>query len=198
MFIIKNKKVMPEKEFFDVLDENGKKLMKVKERSLIHKDGDWHGSVHIWLMREVDNKKIEFLLQRRAEDKDSYPGCLDVSSAGHVDAGEDFIDAAQREVQEELGIKINKEDLYYLFTQKQTTEAVFHNEKFISNEINKVYLVNPKVNIDNICFQKDEISEIRWIESEALMELLNKSDEEICIKKQEYHKVYKFILNELT
>jgi len=33
------------KEYFDVLDENGNKTGKIKLRSEVHRDGDWHKGV---------------------------------------------------------------------------------------------------------------------------------------------------------
>ena len=35
--------------------------------------------------------------------KDTFPGCWDSSCSGHVDAGEDYVAAARRELGEELG-----------------------------------------------------------------------------------------------
>ena len=34
-------------EFFDIVDENGNELGFKKERSEVHRDGDWHKGVHI-------------------------------------------------------------------------------------------------------------------------------------------------------
>lgn len=36
-----------EKEYFDVLDENGNKTGIIKLRNEVHRDGDWHKEVHI-------------------------------------------------------------------------------------------------------------------------------------------------------
>ena len=47
----------------------------------------------------------ELLLQKRSHDKDSFPDCYDISSAGHVPAGSSVLDSAIRELSEELGIK---------------------------------------------------------------------------------------------
>jgi isopentenyl-diphosphate delta-isomerase len=47
----------------------------------------------------VENQKGEILVQIRAT------GRLDHSSAGHVDPGESYLTAAQRELEEELGIR---------------------------------------------------------------------------------------------
>ena len=46
-------------EFFDVLDEEGSKTGKIKPREELHRDGDWHKSVHVWIV----NDNAEVLLQ---------------------------------------------------------------------------------------------------------------------------------------
>lgn len=46
------------------------------------------------------NDKKEILVQERMDD-----GRLDHSAAGHVDKGETYIDAAKRELKEELGVE---------------------------------------------------------------------------------------------
>ena len=40
-----------------------------KLRKEVHRDGDWHRAVHIWLLSHSTN---ELLLQKRADDKDSW------------------------------------------------------------------------------------------------------------------------------
>ena len=42
-----------------------------------------------------------------------YPGCYDISSAGHVQAGDEFLPSAVRELKEELGIEAREEDLEF-------------------------------------------------------------------------------------
>jgi len=44
------------------------------------------------------------LFQRRGRKKDSSPGAWDLACAGHVGAGESYLDAARRELSEELGL----------------------------------------------------------------------------------------------
>lgn len=88
-------------EHFDVLSSTGDYLGYAKPRKLVHKDGDWHASVHIWIIHKYTGK---ILLQKRAACKDSFPSCWDVSSAGHLSAGETALEAARAELFEELGI----------------------------------------------------------------------------------------------
>ena len=100
-------------ELFDVLDEDGKKTGVVRERSLVHMDGVPHGTAHIWVVRKNEDKTYDLLLQKRSRGKDSYPGCYDISSAGHVQAGDEFLPSAIRELKEELGIEAKEEDLEF-------------------------------------------------------------------------------------
>ena len=77
---------------------------KVKERGQVHKDGDWHRSVQVWVaQKETTNNSVRVLLQRRSPFKDTHPNQLDVSCAGHVNAGDDILETTMRELDEELG-----------------------------------------------------------------------------------------------
>ena len=88
-------------EMFDVVDENDNVLHPLS-RSEIHKRHLRHRAIHIfWL-----NSAGELCLQRRSYAKDNSPGYLSSSCAGHVDSGENYIQAAVREFREELGISI--------------------------------------------------------------------------------------------
>jgi 8-oxo-dGTP diphosphatase len=70
-------------ELFDIIDETGRPTGQVRERSLVHLYGDRHRTSHIWIVRPSKIKKEGFdvLLQKRANGKESFPGCYDISSA---------------------------------------------------------------------------------------------------------------------
>ena len=80
-------------------------------RTTAHEKGILHGASHVFIYRVSDSESIEFLLQRRSINKDSYPGCLDISSAGHIEYGMDFLDTALKELHEELGIDVKPNEL---------------------------------------------------------------------------------------
>lgn len=69
---------------------------------------------HVWFWRKT-NGTTEVAVQKRAADKVSWAGYLDISAAGHVDLGETFLQAAIREAKEELGYDLIPEKLVWLF-----------------------------------------------------------------------------------
>ena len=60
---------------------------------------------------EKQKNGYDLLLQKRSKEKDSFPGCYDISSAGHISAGDEPLETALRELEEELGIKAEPEQL---------------------------------------------------------------------------------------
>ncbi len=71
----------------------------------------------------IFNSKGELLLQKRSNHKDLNPGLYDLSVSGHVNQGQTYYQAAQREMQEELGIKIPiKRYKKFLLENDQETE----------------------------------------------------------------------------
>ena len=86
-------------EFFDIRNKDGSLTGEVKERTLVHRDGDIHGTSHVWIVRQDEAGRCDLLLQKRSANKDAYPGCYDISSAGHLPAGQDFLPSALREME---------------------------------------------------------------------------------------------------
>lgn len=144
------------KEYFDILDENGNKTGKTKLRSEVHRDGDWHKAVHIWII----NNNGDILLQRRCATKDSNPNMLDISSAGHLSAGDDSLSGAIRELKEELNIDVKPEDLQFIKTLKRSSK---YTETFINNEFDDLYILRTNKKIEDMKYQEEEISEIFYV-----------------------------------
>ena len=117
-------------ELLDLRNRDGSLTGERKERELVHRDGDIHGTSHVWIVRTDARGECEVLLQKRSKDKDAYPGCYDISSAGHIPAGQDYITSALRELEEELGIHACEEDLHFLGWNFYCFEEVFYGKKF--------------------------------------------------------------------
>lgn len=89
-------------ELFDILNPDGSKTGIVRERVVAHREGSLHATVHMWIVRPNEKSGYDVLLQKRSQTKDSNPGSYDISSAGHVDAGDEILESAIRELKEEV------------------------------------------------------------------------------------------------
>ena len=74
----------------------------------VHANGWLHRAVHIFVLNDLG----EVFLQKRSHLKDVKPGKWDSSAAGHLDAGEDYLPCAVRELEEELGIRTTADRLH--------------------------------------------------------------------------------------
>ncbi len=179
-------------ELFDILDENGDKTGVTKRRGDVHRDGDIHGSVHIWMTRCVDGCQ-QVLVQKRADTKDSYPGCYDAAVTGHIDTGEDALSAALREIGEEAGITAKPSDLILLYRDRVSEDNIFKGKRFINNEICWVYLYNAEVYPDSISFEQDEISAMEWQPATDVLSALENGDTQYCLGLNELKAVLRCI-----
>lgn len=118
-------------ELFDVVTEDGAPTGIVKRRADVHRDGDWHRAIHVWVYG-VDRDGPFMLLNLRSLQKDTMPGRLDVTVGGHLGAGETVIDAF-REIEEEIGASLDPETFGFLFLRKALGET--------ERELQDVYLV---------------------------------------------------------
>lgn len=119
-------------------------------------DGTRHRIVRIFVV----NQKGEVLLARRGVTLRSLPGRWNESAAGHVDEGEDYADAAPRELQEELGVSdVPLKEIAY-FKSEETDEP---DKK--KNRWTKVYAVR-----SDGPFIPDpiEVAETKWVSPKAL------------------------------
>lgn len=100
-------------EWFDVVDEKDQ-VIRQATRQEVHRQKWRHRAIHILVMQNKGDKDENLFLQKRALTKDFHPGKWDSSCSGHLDAGEDYERAAQRELQEELGLTLPVTTLEFL------------------------------------------------------------------------------------
>jgi isopentenyl-diphosphate delta-isomerase type 1 len=90
-------------DIFDVVNEYDQ-VIDQRPRSVVHAEQLCHRAAHVL----VFNAKGEVFLQLRSKTKDNDPGLWDNSCSGHVDAGESYVVAAERELMEEIGLLVEK------------------------------------------------------------------------------------------
>ncbi|MDD3088078.1 MAG: NUDIX domain-containing protein, partial [Candidatus Omnitrophica bacterium] len=109
-------------EFFELINEDGKLLGRVKPRKLVHYDGDWHRDVRTLVV----NENGEMLLQWRSSQKDIEPSCYGEGVGGHLSLGDNYLAAVIREFEEEVGLAcLHRERLFRI--------GAFKDEVFGSN-----------------------------------------------------------------
>jgi isopentenyldiphosphate isomerase len=147
-----------QEEMLEIVDSQGNAIA-VAPRSEIHGNPSLiHKVAHVL----VFNDKGELLLQKRSMNKDVAPGRWDTSVGGHISPAEDLIEAAKREMEEELGIVSDgMKFLYsYIHSNPYETEMVFthscvHNGPF--------------------SFNREEIDEIRFWSIEEIKNAMGQS-----------------------
>lgn len=152
-----------ELELFDILTEDGKPTGLVRERTLVHRYGDPHATAHVWVVRRNEKGEAELLLQKRSADKDSFPGCYDISAAGHVQAGDSCLNTAVRELQEELGIAADSGKLRFVGIHTGKIETEFYGQPFRNFEISSVYLYEEPVAEEALTLQEAEVESVRFM-----------------------------------
>ena len=128
-------------------------------------------------------------MQQRAKKKETNPGKWDVSVAGHVSAGQNSIEAAIREVSEEIGIHLKENELKYILTYQK--ENKIHNH-FYSNHIFDFYLVQTnKIDLAKIKIQESEVEQIKLCNLAQVQEMLS---ENLVVKRKP---IYEFLIKYL-
>ena len=179
-------------EYFDVYNENGEPTGEKVERSVAHEKGILHGAVHIYVYRKTKNG-FDILLQKRADNKDSFPSCWDTSCAGHVTSGDSFEKTVLKELNEELGISVSGAEVMHCFTQIVTKINTFYEKVFNDHEIYKVYKLEYDAPVEEFKFQIEEISALKWMDSRALLKELENKNREYCIMIDTYREILTYL-----
>ncbi len=167
-------------EYFDIVDESGRTTGEIISRDLAHRDGIRHRTAHVWIIRPAGDK-TEILLQKRSENKDSFPGLYDTSSAGHIPAGGEPLSSALRELEEELGITAFPDQLEYAGMFRLRYESGFHGNIFRDNEVTWVYVYTGQVDISALRLQESEVAEVRWFGLEEVWNEIQTDRHRFCV-----------------
>jgi len=131
-------------ELWDVYDGSRRKTGKLHERGVPMAEGEYHLVVQIWII----NDKGEFLISRRHPDK-SYPLCWE-ATGGAVTAGETSFIGALREVEEELGLKLDP-------TMGKCVIREKHRNVFAD-----IWLYRSNADLSELHFQETEVVDAKW------------------------------------
>ena len=158
-------------ELLFIVDENNKPLAPVI-RKIAHKKVLWHRTTGIWVI----NKKRQVLCQKRSLLKDQNPGKWEAFFGGHLGPDEDYLESAVREVSEELGKKITKDQLVVY-------QPVVKGDKKTHREFQYVFALFLDEDSNSFQFEKEEIDQLKWIDLDEVKKILLEIKDENWVQK---------------
>ena len=153
-------------ELWDIYDFRRNKTGNYIQKGENLNENEYHLIAHVCLF----NKAGEMLIQKRKENKEDWPGKWDISAGGAAKAGEESFQAAERELFEELGIKMSLE-------LRRPVITVYFDDGFDDYYI----LELDDCILSTIHYQKEEIDTIEWASRERIVELINQGTFDIIL-----------------
>ena len=144
-------------EYLDLVNEEDKVIGR-KRRSEVYK-------LNLSNFRVINvfikNSKDQLWIPRRGAAKRIYPLCLDMSVGGHVESGESYEDALEREIKEEINIDVKKVKCKFLkkLTPKDGVSAFM-----------KIY----EILLDKVDYNKNDFVEFFWLTPKEALEKIKK------------------------
>lgn len=171
-------------EKLDIVDESGVPTGRIVTRNTAHHKGVRHRTAHLWLVRKRDDC-LQVLVQKRSQNKDSHPGCYDISSAGHIPAGSGVIPSALRELSEELGISAKEEELLFCGIRRYTYKNIFHGKPFTDSQVSFVYILWRDLEEAEFTLQEQELESVMWMDFDDLYKKVEQNLIPNCIRCEE-------------
>lgn len=158
--IEKNLKDNNSDELMDIYDKNriktGKVVNRNNKKSL--NDGEYTISVHCFII----TSKKQILLTRRNMSKNRGGKWEDTH--GGLKAGETSIDGIIRELKEEIGISVEKEELQLYKILKR------------ENLFRYIYILYKDIPIENYSFNDNEVMDCKYVNIEEFKEMIKKGE----------------------
>ena len=142
-------------ELWDVYTKDREKTGRLHSRGSKMKDGEYHMVVHVCIF----NSKNQLLIQKRQPFKKGWSNMWDITVGGSALQGESSCQAAEREVFEEIGLKLDLSDVRPDFTIN------------FEDGFDDYYLLEREVNLDELHLQEEEVQDVRWADKEEVLQM---------------------------
>lgn len=166
-------------EIFDVVDIDGNPTGETVGRDEAHDKGIKHRTAHVWVVRK-EGENYEVLMQKRAANKESFPGRFDTSLAGHIQKGDEPLESAIRELSEELGIFAKPSELDFAGKFDIQYEKEFYGKMFRDNEVSFVYVFTGIVDMGELKLQEEEVESVEWFRLDEVVEECKAHNPKFC------------------
>ena len=161
-------------ELLKIYNDHNEATDELVDRDIVHTKGLWHHEILVIVI----NEKNEILLQKRSWKRKYYPGKWALC-AGHVVGKEKEYKTAIRELDEEMGLKVEKKDLEFIGIHKKNDPT---NKKF-----SYIYLVRTNKKIEEYVLQKEELSDVKYVPLNKLIRLTKANDKSLAFHGDKFH-----------
>jgi isopentenyldiphosphate isomerase len=144
-------------EIWDLYDKNRNYLGKSKKRGDKFEKDDYHIVVHVCIF----NSSNEMLIQQRQTYKKGWSGLWDVTVGGSALHNEDSQTCAQREVYEEIGLKLDLDD--------QRPFLTVH----FPYGFDDYYIIEKDLDVNTLKLQEEEVAAVRWADKNTITSLID-------------------------
>ena len=146
-------------ELLDIYDNNGnltgRQIVRGDKTVILSKDEHIALSVIF-----IENDNNEFLIQKTSKEK----GGEFSSTGGHVDSGETPLVSIKREVKEELGINVDKDNI------------ISYGYLLYDMPLRYLYYLKKNINISDIKVQKEEVEYVEYMSVDKINKLIDKGE----------------------
>lgn len=149
-------------EIWDIYSKYRQKTGRTILRGETLKEGEYYLVVDVW----IRNSAGKYLITKRTPNK-TFPN-LWTTTGGAAIKGDDSLQAALREVKEEIGIKLNPDNGKHLLTKRRT--------KTVNSSFKDIWLFAEDVDITNVIHQPEEVSASRWASRKEIITMLENGE----------------------
>ena len=143
-------------EYWDIYDSNRNKTGRHMVRGEGMAPGEFHLVIHICIF----NREGKMLIQQRQPFKEGYSNLWDVTVVGSAVEGDDSRMAAERELFEELGLKLDLEGIRPHMTVN------------FQRGFDDIYLLEREVDLSGLRLQPEEVQAVRWATEEEILQMI--------------------------
>lgn len=149
-------------EIWDIYDKNGNKTGRKTAKGKAMEHDDYHLAVEAWIV----NSKCEILIQQRSKECILLPNIWGLTT-GRVLSNESSIQGCIREIGEELGVVVTKNEMHFI-------RRIIRNDG--TNMIWDLYMVRKNIMSSAFQLQKSEVSQVKWVSADEFARMIEKGE----------------------
>jgi isopentenyldiphosphate isomerase len=148
------------RELWDIYDKNRNLTGRTKERGGKFGKDEYHLVIHVCIF----NSENKMLIQQRQPFKEGWPNMWDITAGGSATKGDTSQSAAERELFEEIGLRLDLKDIRPHLTIN------------FSNGFDDIYLLEKDVDISKLSLQYEEVQNVQWASKEEIFLMIERGE----------------------